>query len=130
VRHVTRPGTKIRELRNKKGLTIEQLGQLADIDRSALTNIENGAASLGRVRAERLATALDVDLAVIWSPRQEAASRRDLDGRLQSVEAGQGVFLDVVRAVLAELAAHGIQVRLDPEVAESLATARPATPKR
>ena len=55
-------GKKIKEIRLKKGLSQEALANLADIDRTYLPSIEKGETNVSIVIAEKLATALNVEL--------------------------------------------------------------------
>ncbi|MDE2029706.1 MAG: helix-turn-helix transcriptional regulator [Alphaproteobacteria bacterium] len=60
-------GTNIRKLRNSKKLSQEELAFRAEIDRSYLSEIENGYKNLSVVMLERIATALDVKITALFS---------------------------------------------------------------
>ncbi|WP_027138819.1 helix-turn-helix transcriptional regulator [Gaetbulibacter saemankumensis] len=55
-------GKKIKELRLKNGLSQEALANLADIDRTYLPSIEKGDTNVSIVIADKLASALGVEL--------------------------------------------------------------------
>lgn len=55
-------GQKVKELRNKKGLSQESLALQAGIDRTYMPGIESGARNISIVVAEKIAKALDVPL--------------------------------------------------------------------
>jgi len=59
-------GKKIKELRLKKGLSQETLANLADIDRTYLPSIEKGETNVSIVIADKLATALEIELKVLF----------------------------------------------------------------
>ncbi|MCC6155689.1 MAG: helix-turn-helix transcriptional regulator [Candidatus Hydrogenedentes bacterium] len=54
-------GEHIRNIRRAKGMTQEQLAKTANINQGDLSSIENGNASLGRDRAERIAQVLNIN---------------------------------------------------------------------
>lgn len=58
-------GTNIRKLRNGKKLSQEELAYEAGIDRSYLSEIENGHKNLSIVMLEQIANALDVKVTVL-----------------------------------------------------------------
>ena len=65
-------GARVRELRHERGLTLKALGRSAGLSHPFLSQLERGLArpSIGSV--ERIATALDVSVAALWSaPRTE-----------------------------------------------------------
>lgn len=67
-------------------MTITDLADRANIDRSAMTNIVNDAIGLGPTRAKRVAEALGVSVPEVRQPPEEdAGSRRDLGRRLESL---------------------------------------------
>ena len=55
-------GTNIRKLRNSKRLSQEELAFSAEIDRSYLSEIENGQKNLSVVMLDQIAGALDVQI--------------------------------------------------------------------
>jgi transcriptional regulator with XRE-family HTH domain len=60
-------GTNIRKLRNAKKLSQEELAAEAGIDRSYLSEIENGYKNLSVTMLHRLAVALDVKIAALFA---------------------------------------------------------------
>lgn len=83
----TRIGKAIRAARDEKGLTLEQLGQLADIDVSQLSKVERGLGGTGLATYERLAHELGLTLGELLQRAglnerrvQKAASRRGAGG--------------------------------------------------
>ena len=55
-------GSNIRKLRTAKGLSQEELAFRAEIDRSYLSEIENGHKNLSVMVLDQIASALEVDL--------------------------------------------------------------------
>jgi transcriptional regulator with XRE-family HTH domain len=58
-------GINVRKLRNSKSLSQEELAFKAGIDRSYLSEIENGHKNLSVVMLEQIAAALDVKIAAL-----------------------------------------------------------------
>ncbi len=58
-------GANIRKLRVARGLSQEELAYRAGIDRSYLSEIENGHKNLGVLILEAIAVALDVDITTL-----------------------------------------------------------------
>lgn len=54
-------GQILREVREQKGLSIQGLADLADLDRSNLSNIENGKVEISLCTIYAIAEALEVD---------------------------------------------------------------------
>lgn len=59
-------GDTVRTLRNERGLTQEQLAQLAGLDRTTLVNFESGRRGLLYERLFDIADALDVPTAELF----------------------------------------------------------------
>jgi len=55
-------GKKIRELRKEKGISQEILADVADIDRTYISDIERGERNVSLVVIEKLAIALDIEI--------------------------------------------------------------------
>ena len=55
-------GFKIRQIREERGLTQEQLAALADLHRAYIGQIERGEKNIGLVNLEKIAKALTVDI--------------------------------------------------------------------
>jgi len=54
-------GKRIREIRKDKGLSQEQLAELADLDRSYMGHIERGEKNLTLLKIYQIANALQID---------------------------------------------------------------------
>ena len=59
-------GTNIRKLRNSRKLSQEELAFKAEIDRSYLSEIENGYKNLSVLMLEQIATALEVKITTLF----------------------------------------------------------------
>ena len=55
-------GKRVRELRNKLGISQEELADIAGLDRTYITSIECGKRNISIVNIERVAKALGVTL--------------------------------------------------------------------
>lgn len=55
-------GKRVKELRNKLGLSQEELADYAELDRTYITSVERGRRNISIVNVEKLATALKVTL--------------------------------------------------------------------
>jgi len=55
-------GARIRQLRNAKDLSQEQLAHLADLDRTYITSVENGKRNISIVNIEKICKALEVPI--------------------------------------------------------------------
>jgi transcriptional regulator with XRE-family HTH domain len=120
---VTTQGQRIKDIAAEAGVSVSKLADMANIDRPALTKISNDKGGLGPRRAQRIADALGIDVSRVLLPRaKDAASRPSIDLRLRSLEAEADGAREVLRAVLAALAEHGIQVPLGQAAAGFLAT--------
>ncbi|WP_157670778.1 helix-turn-helix domain-containing protein [Chitinibacter sp. GC72] len=64
-------GLKIRQLRTARGLSQEQLGQQADLDRTYISGIERGVRNLSLLNLFRLAKALGVSPSVFFEEGSE-----------------------------------------------------------
>jgi transcriptional regulator with XRE-family HTH domain len=60
-------GSRIRQLRNAKGISQEELGHLADLDRTYITSVENGKRNISIVNIEKICKALDIPLNKFFS---------------------------------------------------------------
>jgi transcriptional regulator with XRE-family HTH domain len=67
-------GAAIRELRRARGLTQQQLGEAADLDRSYVSAVEQGRQNLSLGAILRLAHALDVPLNTVLFPDRPSRS--------------------------------------------------------
>ena len=78
-------GARVRSLRRERGLTLKGLGRLAGLSHPFLSQVERGLARPSVGSVERIAAALDVSVAQLWSPpRRGDAVRvvRHHEGRL------------------------------------------------
>lgn len=70
------PGDAVRVARELQGMTQAELAEASGIPQPTLSSIENGRATLGAERAEKLARALNVHPAVLlwpnWDPAAES----------------------------------------------------------
>lgn len=57
-----RIGSRIKEIRNSKGISQEALAFIADLDRTYINSVENGKRNISIVNIEKIAVALDVSL--------------------------------------------------------------------
>jgi transcriptional regulator with XRE-family HTH domain len=69
-------GTNIRKVRADWGLSQEELAHRAGIDRSYLSEIENGHKSVGVVVLDDIAAALEVEITDLFKGYKRAKSRK------------------------------------------------------
>ena len=60
-------GQRVKELRNKLGISQEELADLAGLDRTYITSVECGKRNISIVNIEKLANALQVSLKDFFS---------------------------------------------------------------
>lgn len=60
-------GKRVKELRNKLGVSQEELADLAGLDRTYITSVESGRRNISIVNIEKLANALNVTLAEFFN---------------------------------------------------------------
>ncbi len=60
-------GSKIRALREENGYSIEYLANIADIDRTYISDIENGKRNVSLLIIEKLAKAFDVNIQELFN---------------------------------------------------------------
>ena len=60
-------GARIKELREAKGLSQKDVAYAADLDRSYIASIENGACNVSSVNIEKIAKALQVSVRTFFS---------------------------------------------------------------
>ncbi len=65
-------GLRIKELREKKKFTQEQLAEILDIDSRSLSRIETGMSFTTIEKLKKLATALDVDIQDLFYAEQSS----------------------------------------------------------
>ncbi len=59
-------GKRVKELRNKLGVSQEELADMAELDRTYITSIERGKRNISIVNIEKLANALNVSLSIFF----------------------------------------------------------------
>lgn len=59
-------GNRIRELRNKAGLSQEKLALAANLDRTYIASVENGKRNISIVNLEKIANALGCTLEIFF----------------------------------------------------------------
>jgi len=69
-------GTNIRKLRADRGLSQEELAHRAGIDRSYLSEVENGHKSIGVMVLDDIAAALEVEVIDLFKGYKRPKSRR------------------------------------------------------
>lgn len=60
-------GKRVKELRNKIGISQEELADIAQLDRTYITSVERGKRNISIVNVEKLAKALQVSLAEFFT---------------------------------------------------------------
>ena len=69
-------GARVRALRRERGLTLKGLGRLAGLSHPFLSQVERGLARPSVSSVERIAAALDVSVARLWSPPRQGDAVR------------------------------------------------------
>jgi transcriptional regulator with XRE-family HTH domain len=69
-------GARVRALRRERGLTLKGLGRLAGLSHPFLSQVERGLARPSVSSIERIAAALDVSVARLWSPARQGEAVR------------------------------------------------------
>jgi transcriptional regulator with XRE-family HTH domain len=59
-------GKRIKELRNKLGISQEELADIAELDRTYITSVECGKRNISIVNVEKLANALNISLSAFF----------------------------------------------------------------
>jgi transcriptional regulator with XRE-family HTH domain len=77
-------GARVRALRRERGLTLKGLGRLAGLSHPFLSQVERGLARPSVSSVERIAAALDVSVARLWSPPRQGEA-------VQLVRSDEGV---------------------------------------
>ena len=60
-------GRRLREIRQERGLSQEELAFRAGVHRTYVSSVERGKRNVGLVNIERLAQALDIDIGELFS---------------------------------------------------------------
>ena len=70
-------GLRVKELRNEKGLSQEKLANLAEIDRTYMTSLENGRRNVSLQNIEKILIALGFELTAFFdSPLFQNGKRK------------------------------------------------------
>jgi transcriptional regulator with XRE-family HTH domain len=96
-----RVASRIRELRMKRGWSLEELAEAAGLSRDAVVRIEQGSRNPRLGTAEQLAVALGVALADVIDERRDEDDARIATIRAQLRQIGPELADRVVAAVLA-----------------------------
>src|ERR1700720_1292760 len=64
-------GTRVRELRNRRGITRKMVGKGSDVSPRHLAQLESGEGNISIVLLRRIAEVLNVSLAELFAPRVE-----------------------------------------------------------
>lgn len=83
-------GLRVRKLRKSLGKTLIELGRDSSLSASTLSKVENGALSVNYDTLVRLATALSVDLAELFSQSEGLDPAPGMTGRRSITRANQG----------------------------------------
>ena len=111
------PGEAVRRRRLELGLTQRELAELAEVDRSAISNIERDQLPFGDRRAAKLARALETTPASLLPAEGPRATLGSILGHLQDTEARaerSRVALGKTLASIAAQLAH-IESLLQPQ---------------
>ena len=96
-------GTRVRALRRERGLTLKQLGRGAQLSHPFLSQLERGLARPSVGSVERIARALDVPVASLWSD----AARRERAALVRSGDGGRRRWPDGAPGALRTVAGRG-----------------------
>lgn len=75
---LTSLGKRVRELRNRRGLTRKQLSQEADVSERHLAQLEAGEGNISVVLLQRIAEALNVPIANLFAPQTDEPPEKRL----------------------------------------------------
>lgn len=62
-------GHKVKQLREEKGFSIEQLANISDVDRNYISDIEKGKRNVSLEIIEKITTGLETDLATFFNDK-------------------------------------------------------------
>ena len=63
-------GNKVKTLREEKGISIEHLANISNVDRNYISDIEKGKRNISITIAEKIIIALDTDLTTFFSDKK------------------------------------------------------------
>jgi XRE family transcriptional regulator, aerobic/anaerobic benzoate catabolism transcriptional regulator len=69
-------GTRVRELRNRRGMTRKMVAQEADVSERHLAQLESGEGNISIVLLRRIAGALNISLAALFAPSVEEPAEK------------------------------------------------------
>jgi len=75
---LTSLGRRVRELRNRRGLTRKKVSEEADVSERHLAQLEAGEGNISVVLLQRIAEALDVPIANLFSPQTDEPTEKRL----------------------------------------------------
>lgn len=62
-------GQKVKQLREEKGFSIEQLANISNVDRNYISDIEKGKRNVSIEIIEKIITALDTDFTIFFNDK-------------------------------------------------------------
>jgi transcriptional regulator with XRE-family HTH domain len=62
-------GQKVKSLREQKGISIEHLANISDVDRNYISDIEKGKRNVSIIIMEKIITALDADFTTFFNDK-------------------------------------------------------------
>src|SRR3977135_503678 len=69
-------GTRVRELRNRRGMTRKMVAQETDVSERHLAQLESGEGNISILLLRRIAEVLNVSLAELFAPRVEEQAEK------------------------------------------------------
>jgi transcriptional regulator with XRE-family HTH domain len=63
-------GLKVKTLREEKGISIENLGNISNVDRNYISDIEKGKRNVSIEIIEKIITALETDFATFFNDKE------------------------------------------------------------
>jgi transcriptional regulator with XRE-family HTH domain len=88
------PGAALRNIRQRKGLTLSQVSKGADLPTSTLSKIENGKLSVTYDKLVRITASLGVDMAELFAASDNPTPVGERSGRRSITRAGEGGVID------------------------------------
>src|SRR5579871_4140910 len=91
---MTRPGAALKALRLKKGWSLAEVSRRSGLPTSSLSKVENDKMELTLDKLLRVSTALDTDMAHLFTVASAPAEAPQPSGRRSITPAGQGKLLE------------------------------------